>query len=727
MKSEPRTNSMNRKRIVWLLFFIFFIQIIIIARYAWVQIVWAPQLQQFAKDQWTNDTKIAAKRGRILDRNGNPLAVSGNVERVDAFLRDIRAAESNKKKSITNDDIAEKLSVPLGMKKSDILAKLNKKLADGRPLSSVVIARRIDREVGNKIRDLKLPGIVITEDTKRYYPNGSFLAQVLGNTNIDGDGRSGLELEYNDLLKGVPGRFMGETDRFHRELPYSITSYVPPQNGNDLELTIDESIQYFVEKGLEKGLVDYKAKRISAIIMDPKTGEILAMANKPDYDPNNPIEGNVAESVQRWRNNTVNDNFEPGSVLKVITAAAALEENVVNDKSRFVCRGAYRVADALIHCWKRTGHGVETFPQILQNSCNVGFMMVGEALGKVKLYKYYDAFGLGKKTNIDLPGEEKGIVRPIEKVNKVELANEAFGQGISVTMIQYLTALAAIANDGKMVEPHIVKRILATDENGNTSVVKEINPKVEKQVVSATTAKKLRSMLEGVVTLGVAKKAYIPGYHIGGKTGTAQKVKLVGRGYAQGKYISSFAGMAPCNNPKLVIMVSIDEPDPSTPFGYYSGSTAAPLAKDILSDVFRYLNMLPDEKDVEAHVPEVVIPEIRGMSVGDGQNLLRKNSLNSEVQGNGNIIYDISPKPGVSVNQNTKVTIYLGVQKNMKPKVSVPDFTNLTKKEIMDTANSLGLKIVFNGEGEGSTQDVEPGTLVDKNSTINVLLESLDD
>jgi stage V sporulation protein D (sporulation-specific penicillin-binding protein) len=719
LKVEAKTNSINRKRIVWLLFFIFILQVIIMARYAWVQIIWAPKLQQFAKDQWTNDTKIAAKRGKILDRNGNPLAVSGNVERVDAFLRDIKAAESNKKKTITSDEIADKLSGVLGLKKSDVLAKLNKKLADGRPLSSVVIARRIDREVGNKIRDFKLPGIVITEDTKRYYPNGNFLAQVLGNTNIDGNGRSGLELQYNDILKGVPGRFMGETDRYHKELPYSITSYIPPQNGNDLELTIDESVQYFVEKGLEKGLVDYKAKRISAIVMDPKTGEILAMANKPDYDPNNPISGSVAESMQKWRNNTVNDNFEPGSVLKVITAAAALEENVVNDSTSFVCRGSYKVANRIIHCWKRTGHGVEDFTQILQNSCNVGFMQVGELLGKTKLYKYYNAFGLGKKTHIDLPGEESGIVMPISKVGPVELATEAFGQSISVTMIQYITALAAVANDGKMVEPHIVKKILQTDVNGNTSVVKEIKPKEVKQVISVSTSRKLRTMLESVVSIGVAKKAYMPGYHLGGKTGTAQKV--VGKSYGAAKYISSFAGMAPCNDPKLVIFLSIDEPDPSN---YYSGSTAAPLAKSILTDIFRYENILPDQKDVEENIPEVQIPEIRGMSATDGEKIIKKNNLNYEEQGNGNLVYDISPKPGVTVKNNTKITIYLGQQKNTSPKVAVPDFTNKTVKEIKDSADLLGLKISFNGEGVGSTQDIEPGTLVEKNSTITVLLES---
>jgi stage V sporulation protein D (sporulation-specific penicillin-binding protein) len=726
LKAQPKTNSKNRKRIVWLLFFIFIVQTVIIARFAYVQIIMAPKLQQWAKDQWTNDTKIAARRGKILDRNGNPLAVSGNVERVDAFLKDLKAAANSKKKKITEEEVAEKLASVLKIEKSDLLAQFNRKLKDGRPLSSVVIARRIDREVGNKIREMKLPGIVITEDTKRYYPNGNFLSQVLGNTNVDGDGRAGLELKYNDLLKGEPGRFMGETDRYHRELPYSISSYVPPLNGSDLELTIDQSIQYFVEKGLEKAIIDYKAKRVSCIVMNPKTGEILAMANKPDYNPNKPVVGKVSDALKTWRNSTVNDNFEPGSVLKIITASAAIEEEIINGNEKFICRGSYKVGGKIIHCAKRTGHGVQTFEQILQNSCNVGFMMLGEKIGKEKLHKYYDLFGLGKKTNVDLPGEEKGILRNVKNVGKVELATEAFGQGIAVTMMQYVSVLAAVANNGEMVEPHILKRILNTDENGNTSVVKEVNTKQVKQVISETTAKKLRSMMEKVVSIGGGKKAFIAGYHIGGKTGTAQKV--IGGHYADGKYISSFAGIAPSNNPELVIFLSVDEPDPSTPAGYYSGSTAAPTAKTILSDIFRYLNIQPDQKDPSLlTIPEVQVPEIRGLKTEEGKKVLQKNTLNYEVQGNGNIIYDISPKPGISVEQNTKVTIYLGVEKNLNPKVSVPDFREKTAVEIKEIASQLGLNISINGEGVGSDQDIEPGTLVNKNSTITILMEVPED
>lgn len=722
MNIQPKTSITVRKRIVGLLLIIFIVQTIIIGRYAYVQIIWSPKLQQWAVDQWTSDTRIEAKRGKILDRNGRPLAVSGNVERIDAFLKEINEAEKLEgSKKITKEEIAAKIAPILNLTPEYIVKKLNSKLKNGLPMSSVTLARRIEREQANKIRDLKLPGIVITEDTKRYYPNGNFLAQVLGSINSDGEGRAGIEYFYNEELNGVPGRFIGETDAYHREMANSLTNYISPKNGNDVVLTIDESIQYFTEKAIDKGLIDYKAKQITAIVMDPKTGEILAMANKPDYDPNKPVTGTVQEAMESWKNRAVNENFEPGSILKVITAAAAMEENLVNDSDKFYCRGALKIEGTTIKCWKSGGHGEQTFAQILQNSCNVGFMELGKRLGKETLYKYYNAFGFGKKTNVDYPGEEKGILLPIQKVGPVELATEAFGQGIAVTPIQYMAAFGAIANDGKMIEPHLVKRIIHTDEDGNTSVVKEIEPKVVKQVVSEATAKKLRSILETVVTVGAGKKAYIEGYHIGGKTGTAQVVEN-GR-YAAGKYISTFVAMAPCNDPEIIIMVSIKEPDPSN---YYSGSTAAPIARSIMEDTFRYLDIQPDLNDVKNPkvVREVIIPEVRGMTSAEAEKVLRNNKINVDIQGTGNIVYDISPKPGMKVKENTKIEIYLGVETNRNNKIAVPSFNGMTKKEILDTADSLGLNISFMGDGIGASQDIDSGTEVDKNTTVRIILEA---
>jgi stage V sporulation protein D (sporulation-specific penicillin-binding protein) len=428
--------------------------------------------------------------------------------------------------------------------------------------------------------------------------------------------------------------------------------------------------------------------------------------------------------MESWKNRAVNENFEPGSILKVVTAAAAMEENLVNDSSRFYCRGSLKVSGANIRCWKSQGHGEQTFAQILQNSCNVGFMQLGEKIGKETLYKYYNAFGLGKRTNIDFPGEEKGILLPLNRVGPVELATEAFGQGIAVTAIQYMAAFGAIANDGKMIEPHLVKRITYTDEDGNTSVVKEVVPKVVKQVVSVETATKLRSILESVVTVGAGKKAYIEGYHVGGKTGTAQLVE--NRVYAAGKYISTFVAMAPCNDPKFIIMVSIKEPDPTN---YYSGSTAGPIVKTIMEDIFRYLDVQPDLNDIKNPkvVREVIIPEVRGMTSADAQNVLKNNKINVDIQGTGNIVYDISPKPGISVKENTKIELYLGVETSNDNKIAVPDFSGMTKKEILDIADSLGLNISFMGDGIGSTQDINEGTEVKKKTTVRIILEAPED
>ncbi len=721
MNNEPRNSIITRKRIIFILLIIFLVQAVIVGRYAWVQISWSDELQKLATEQWTSDTRIEAKRGSILDRNGDYLAVSGNVERIDVFMKDVVAAQ--KKNPDIKQEMAQKLSAVLGVNADTVLAKLNKTLSNGQPINSVSIARRIEKNIGNEIRELDLPGVVISEDTKRYYPNGTLLSHVIGTVNVDGDGRSGIELEYNDALKGVEGRSLGETDAYNREQASSLDNYVAPVDGNGIMLTIDMSIQYFVEKAIEKGLEDFKAKAITCVVMNPETGEILAMANAPGYDLNNPVPGTVEEALASWKNDAVSKNFEPGSIFKVITSAAALEENKVKDSDTFACGGSYKVGDRIIHCWKRTGHGSQTFPQILQNSCNVGFMMLGERLGKETLYKYYDAFRFGEKTNIDLPGEEKGIMQNINNVGSVELANLAFGQGISVTAVQYLTALSAIANDGMMVQPHIVKAITATDDKGNQTIVKEFGTTNIKQVVSKDTSEKLRNILESVVTVGAAKKAYIKGYHIGGKTGTAQKV--VNGAYVYGTYVSSFAGIAPCNDPKFAIIVAIDEPDPSN---YYAGSTSVPLAKNILQDIFTYMNIEPDlGSDEEEPVIEVVIPEVRGKSVDEAKAMLKNASIGYVTEGTGNIVYDISPKPGVSVKENTMITLFLGSSANSDGTVAVPDFTRMTQKEIQEAAESIGIKVAFTGTGIGASQDIKAGKMVKKSTVINIILEDSDE
>ncbi|HBM81813.1 MAG TPA: stage V sporulation protein D, partial [Clostridiaceae bacterium] len=396
----------------------------LIVRLGWIQLVRGRELYNLANEQWTNDVKIDAKRGKILDRNGAELAVSASCERVDVFMKDVLNAEKENKD--IKQQIASKLSEILGDKEEDLLKLLNKKLSNGNPINSVTIKRRIDDSQAKKIRELDLPGIVISDDSKRYYPNGNLLSQVLGFTNIDGDGQEGVELKYDKELKGTPGRIIMEADLYRRQLPYNISKYIDPIDGKDIQLTIDESVQLYVEKAIEDALVVNKAKAVTAIVMDPSTGDILAMASKPDFNPNDPRNmGNLTDfkEVQKlWNNRAVTFTYEPGSIFKVVTATAALSEGKVSDNDRFVCNGSKTVAGTTMHCWKYGGHGVQTFAQIIQNSCNVGFMILGERLGKDLLYKYIDAYGFGAKTGIDVNFEETGIKMPIKKVGPVELA-----------------------------------------------------------------------------------------------------------------------------------------------------------------------------------------------------------------------------------------------------------------------------------------------------------------
>ncbi|MEG0370671.1 MAG: penicillin-binding transpeptidase domain-containing protein, partial [Clostridium sp.] len=369
------------------------------------------------------------------------------------------------------------------------------------------------------------------------------------------------------------------------------------------------------------------------------------------------------------------------------------------------------------------GHGVQTFPQILQNSCNVGYMELGERLGKDKLYKYINAFGLGKRTGIDFPGEEKGIIMPLERVGTVETATIAFGQGVSITPIQFITAIGAFANNGDVLKLHVVKQITNTDSNGNTSVVKEFKPEVTKKAISVETAKTIREMMEQVVVVGGSKKAGVEGYRIGGKTGTAQKV--VDGKYAPGKYVSSFAGIAPIEKPRFVLLLSIDEPDPAV--AYYGGQTAAPTAQKLLEDILRYIGISQDESILPENKQKIMVPDVRGMTLQEAQKKLVELKLNYNVIGTGKTVYDISPKPGMSVNQGTKISLYLGVDENSKGKMAVPNFEKMNKPEIENICKSLGLSASFEGDGVAISQDIKFATEVDKGTTIKIVLQKIQD
>lgn len=653
---------MNKKRLVFLLFTVSFVLFGLIFRIGWIQIVDGERYRQLAHVQQTRDIPIPAKRGIIYDRKGKELAVSASTHTVWA-----RPAEVIKSEKA--DEISKKLAEILEKNEEEIKERLT-----GKNVGLIKIEKWIDKNKADAIREANLVGIWIAEDNRRHYPFGNFAAHVLGHTTDDNRGLVGIELEYDKYLSGLPGRWIKNTDAAGRQLPYGEEKYYKPENGLNVVLTIDEVIQHFTEKALETTLLSTQAKKVIAIVMDPKTGDILAMASKPDFDPNNPRVP-ISEEKRReydtldnkgkqnmwnemWRNPILSDTYEPGSTFKLITSAAGLEQGVVEPNSPFHCSGHITVAGQRIRCWRYYNpHGAQTFTQAVQNSCNPVFIEIGQRLGVDNYYKYIEAFGFTKMTGLDLPGEGNPIVQGKERVGPVELATISFGHGISVTPIQLINAISAIGNDGKLMKPRVVKELV--DDEGN--VIHRYEPKMIRQVLSEKTASELRLIMETVVTEGSGKNAYIPGYRIGGKTGTADKIEN-GR-YVSGKVYSSFVALAPIDNPKLAVLVVVDEPQ-----GVRFGSlTAAPAAHDILRDTLRYMDIEPQYSEQEAKKftkEEITVPEIRTKSLVDAAKTLADHNLQYDtepttVESPNVIIVDQFPKPGAKVPEKSVIILYL--------------------------------------------------------------------
>lgn len=713
-----------RKRMVWVFLIFLLVFFALVSRLFYLMVYKSPEYKKKAVSQWTSIVQIDPKRGDILDRNGNELAISANVYRVDLDLNTLRAYMKDKK--ISEVAVSKKLAEALDMDQLEVL-KTIKKTINGKQIGAAILARRIEKEKADKVRNLDIEGVVISGDTKRYYPNGNFLAHAMGHTNSDGKGLTGIELVYDEYLRGTKGKKISETDSRRKDLPYSIARYEKPIDGYDVVLTIDQMIQHFAEKAADEALRVNKAKAVSILVMDPSNGEVLAMVNKPDYNPNNPWEENLSyeELQQKWRNRIVSDTFEPGSIFKVVTATAALSEKVIDPSSySVVCNGSRRIGSNTIRCWKTSGHGTQSFVDILKNSCNVGFMDVGEKVGAEKLNKYIKAFGFGKKTGIDLNGEAVGIIKPTEKITNTDLATISFGQTNTVSCIQYMTAFNAIANGGKWIRPHMLKEISRNIE-GKEVVYKEYDKYDQKQIIDKNIAEQLRGYLEKVISEGGGRKAFIDGYHIAGKTGTAQKV--INGKYASGKYIASFGGMAPANNPKISIMVSIDEPDPSN---YYAGQIATVVAKQVFYDIFNYLAFKTDasgEEIAKSLLKDVIVPEIRGMKKSDALKILKDNGLSADIEGDGEYIQDINPKPGYTVKENSKIILYSGNGGNYNKEVAVPNLFGCTQESASKILRELGLRVEYTGQGLVSEQSIKPGEKVSKGTLINLHLNVIGD
>ncbi|MGL4108178.1 stage V sporulation protein D [Clostridium sp. LP20] len=729
-KNVFRDRALMKKRISVALIGITTLFFVLTLRLSYIMIVKRGEYAAMAEDQWTSEVKIDARRGRILDRNGVELAVSANVYRVDFDLNSIRTYLKNNEKdgkAITKtSDLAPLIADAVGMEKEDVQKKLDTTLKSGAPAGSATLIRRIEKDAADKVKALKVSGIIVSPDTKRYYPNGSFLAHVLGSTNTDNQGLTGIELKYNSVLSGVPGMKIAELDRQSGDLPYTISQFTPPVDGKDITLTIDERIQSFAERVAKQALNDQKAHAVSVTVMDPKTGEVLAMVNKPDFDPNQPYEGiesftgdNDYQKLQSmWRNRIVSDTFEPGSIFKVVTSIAAMEENTVPDGHTFQCGGSTVIGGRKIKCWKAGGHGSQTFEEIIKNSCNVAFTELGAMIGKEKLNEYIDKFGFGKLSGVDLPGEARGIIKKTETITETDLATIAFGQTNTVNTVQYMAAFNAVANGGTLIQPHVMKEVSHKDENGTRVVDDNFKPTTTNVATSEKTAE-LRKSLERVVTEGSGNATFIEGYHIGGKTGTAQKV--INGVYADGKYISSFVGMAPVDDPKVTVMITVDEPSNE---GYYAGQVAAPYAKLLFTDIFNYMESKFATENASSIVRDVVIPEIRGKSVEEAKKALKEVHLEGVIEGNGNTVKSIKPYPGYTVKEGSKITLYTEGQGENIDSVIMPDVRGYSLESATTLLKGLGLKFTSEGTGMIDNQSIPPGELINKGTSVKLELSS---
>ena len=716
-----------RKRMSLALIGLTCVFIILIIRLSYIMIVKREEYSARAEEQWTSEVKIDARRGRILDRNGVELAVSADVYRVDFDLNSIRSYL--KKEETTNEAIAPLISEALEIDNEKVLKSLRTKLPSGKDAGADILIRRIDKVKADKVKDLNIHGVIVSPDTKRYYPNDNFLAHVLGTTNSDGKGLTGVELQYNKYLSGTPGLRISELDRMSNELPYTISKFTSPVEGRDVVLTIDKNLQAFAEKAAQQGYIDNKAAQVSIMITDPNTGEILAMANKPDFNPNKPQEGfeefagvTDGDKLQKmWRNRLVNDTFEPGSIFKVVTMIANMEEGLVKETDTFNCSGSKQVGGHTIKCWKTSGHGTQTLPEILQNSCNVGFMEIGARIGGTKLTEWIKKMGFGTVSGIDLPGEAKGIIKKAESITESDLATIAFGQTNTVNAAQYMAAYNAIANGGTLIQPHVMKEISHVDENGAKVIDETFTPIKKENLISEENAAILRDYLERTVTEGGSSKSYVEGYHIGAKTGTAQKVNPENGTYGAGKYISSMGGMAPVDDPKLTVFISIDEPSNGA---YYAGQIVAPIGRTLFTDIFNYMETEFPKDDTQGIIKDIIIPEIRGLEIPEAKKILKEINLEYNIEGNGNIITDVKPYPGYTVKEGSKIVLYTGTGGTYNKIIAMPDLRGYSIESAAKILTDLDIAYDVEGTGVVLKQSIPSGELISSGTKVKLTLNS---
>ena len=660
-----RASSNNSKRnLIFILGLVFICLLLLIIRLGWIQIVRGSEYSEKAVEQQTRDTPIEAERGSIYDTNGNELAVSVTCYTIWARPTDVKSGKTEKASQARIEKVAKSLSENLGMEYEEVKTLITKEQ------SIVKVKKGVDKDVADKIRDAKLPGIEIAEDSKRDYPLGAFASHTIGSVTDDNSGLSGLELQYNTYLSGVAGRWINYTDTSGNRLSYGEEKYYQAEDGYSVVTTLDQVIQHYTEKALDQVMEETSADRVMAIVMEPKTGDILAMAQSPDFDLNNPKEPTSDSEKKKlaamsdsekvsywnkmWRNSLISDVYEPGSTFKLLTTAIALEEGVATPNSTYNCTGEINVAGQTIHCW-RTGrpHGHQNLQEAVGNSCNPVFVQLATKVGIDKFYDHLGTFGITGTTGIDFPGETTALLQGKEDAGPVGLATIGFGQGIAVTPIQLITAVCSFGNEGKLMKPRLVKAL--KDSDGNT--VKTFDTEVVRQTVSKETADEMCDIMSFVVDSGGGGTFKIDGYNVGGKTGTANKPKA-------GKYsdetYSSCIAMAPMDDPKVAVLLIVDNPKGVK----YGGVVAGPGAKQILSDTLRYMNVSPSKESQEKSDSEKIeIPDVVGLNASEAIGILEGKGLSYDMDEDvaskdDFVVSKQYPAAGTKVKKGSKIYLY---------------------------------------------------------------------
>lgn len=710
----------NKKRVTVMLIIALAGFFAIIARLFYVQIIKGDYYKEKAYLQQTKDRTVKASRGTIYDSNGNKLALSVSTNILTVAPTNI---EDEQKEQIAK-DIAE----IIGEEYDTVLAKLNK------TVSLVTIKTNIEKETATKlssyISENDLKGIYVDESTNRIYPYNNLLSHTLGFTGTDDQGLFGLESYYEEELAGEDGRIVGSIDGGGNETPYEEEEYIEPKNGNDIILTVDATIQQIVEKNLSKAVKENDAVKGACIVMRPKTGEVLAIANYPDFDLNDPFTINDEELKSKWdtlsskeknealnkmwRNTCISDAYEPGSIFKVVTASAAIEENILemDTANVFNCSGYFTVSGWKIRCWRypRT-HGSQSLREAIMNSCNPAFMQAGLKIGIDKYVEYMKAYNLYDKTGIDLPGETNGIIHDPDTMTELDLATTSFGQTISITTMQEAVIYSAIANGGKIMKPYIVKEI--RDANGN--LIKETTPTVKKQVISEQTASDVLSALYDTVEKGTGKGAKISGYTVAGKTGTGEE----GRGTSMW-YMASFAGVAPVNDPEVVVIFSLY--DPRGTQGHQGGTVCAPVVGNIIDETLRYLDINPSYTVEETNTEETIVTDVTGKKYSEAKKIFEQAGFNIASDNDikdDEIIQEQIPKAGASLISGATIRVYTDTTKT-KQTTTVPDVRGKSKKKAISALKSSGLNIRIIGNGNAIIQDPSAGETVTKGSIVTV-------